>query len=229
MKTKIFIYDQKLENHPELKEILKKDFSVKFFSEKQKILNAIENKLYTDLILLNDSDLDDITFLQNLVSTVDRSKISFCVISDSNCEKKRVKAFELGVDDYICRSVSNEELTVRLVNKTSKLKITQNSAIKMGNLLINFEDQAAYLGGEKLPLTPLEFKILSLLVKKPTIIHTKNEISDFLWGELAIQKQHSLDTHICNLRKKISEFNYRVKALKGRGVTLSRKDRIAEV
>jgi DNA-binding response OmpR family regulator len=228
MKTKIFVYDQNLDNHHELKEILKQNFSLKFFSKEEKLLSAIENKLYTDLVLFNDSDILNSSVLENIISSLDRSKVSFCVISDSNCEEKRMQAFELGIDDYIDKSVSDKELTIRLINKSSKLKITKNSAIKMGNLLINFEDHSAFLGGEKIPLTPLEFKILSLLVKKPTIIHSKNDISDFLWGDLAIQKQHSLDTHICNLRKKINQFNYKVKALKGRGVTLARKDFQAE-
>ena len=224
MKTKIFVYDKNSQNHNPLKEALKTKFSIKFFASEDKILSAIESKLYTDLILVNDSSLEDKNTLINLVSAVDRSKVSFCVMSDSGSEQKRIQAFKLGVDDYIDTKVSDEELIVRLINKAGKLKFIRNSAVKFGNLLINFEEQASYLEGVKVPLTPLEFKILSLLVKKPAMVHTKNDISEFLWGELAYQKQHSLDTHICNLRKKIFQFNYRVKALKGRGVTLTKRE-----
>ena len=222
MKPRIFYFDTRIESHNSIKELLKEEFVVTTFSCQKKLSCAIKTREYLDLILIDNTNLDlELSkLIKGLEEIIDISKVSLCVISDDSCSRKRIDAFNLGVDDYITRPVITEELVSRLLNKSIKLRPSSDTTIKLGNLLLNIENQAVDLSGSRLSLTPIEFKLLSLLVKSPNRLHLKSAVSSFLWGEKAEKKEHSLDTHIFNLRKKIKNFNYKVIAAKGRGISL---------
>ncbi|OUR96360.1 hypothetical protein A9Q84_08370 [Halobacteriovorax marinus] len=226
MKTRLIYFDENTENHDCFNTILKNDFEVSLFSDREKLLKTLSLNNRVDIILIDNhfESGNFFEFLKDIEVTVDRSVVGIVLISSENKVLNRIKAFEFGVDDFLIKPITTAEIIVRLLNKANKHKVSKNNLVKYGNLLIDFSKQRATIGSKLISLTPIEFKILTALVKKPNRIHSKEELCNLFWKDEEKRKCHSIDTHICNLRRKISNFNYSIKASKGKGVSLLKKD-----
>lgn len=205
---------------------LEEQFQIVFFDDSQQLIKSIKHTKNLALVVVDNSPLvkrDYYELLKDLEIELNRSQVGLCTLSNQGCSKLRIESFFHGVDDYISLSLSDEEISVRLNNKTKRFQPVQVSDLKLGDLFLSFESQSVLLHNKKLSLTPIEFKLLSVLMKYPQKLHSKDFIAEFLWSEEAQVKVHSLDTHIYNLRRKISKSNYIVKAAKGRGISFIQK------
>lgn len=90
----------------------------------------------------------------------------------------------------ILRIIQNEEL-----NQNTK-------EIRSGNLMVNFLEQVAYLNGKTVNLTPTEFKLLSILIRNPDQIFSRNQLEESV-GVNFKGSDRTIDVHILNLRRKI--------------------------
>lgn len=226
MKPRLIYFDENKENHECFTSILKDDFELTVYDERDKLLADLTKKSRVDLIFLdnNCSSFDFFELLKDIEMSVDRSVVGLVVISPDNEVKIRTKAFVHGVDDFLVKPITIAEMKARLLNKANKHKVSKNSLMKYGNLLLDISKQTTRIGSKEIFLTPIEFRILTALVEKPSKLHSKKELCNLFWKDEEKKKCHSIDTHICNLRRKISEFNYLIKATKGRGVSLLKKE-----
>ncbi|PIK16494.1 response regulator transcription factor [Halobacteriovorax sp. JY17] len=229
MQAKIIYFDENIENHLKLKTVLSSNFKTSFFNNREILLDTLVKKNDIDLILLDDCAADGkfFDFLNDLLMIVDRLQVGLVLISSSDIVENRVKAFSYGIDDFVTRPISMNELNARLMNKVQKYSQSTALELKVGNLFLNISDQRAFIQSEDRLLTPIEFKILLTLVRNPERLHTKESLVQSLWVDSRYGKSKSIDTHICNLRRKINGFDYAIKASKGRGISLV-KDKSAE-
>lgn len=135
-------------------------------------------------------------------------------------EKSTLKGLKVGADDYLLRSMSPEELFLRIGNRIKKYKSFSQDTLKIGNIKINKKEMQAYLNKEKLNLTSTEFKLLLGLVIDQNKVISREDLSGFVWGEGSSVQVGTLNTHIANLRSKLAGFNYKIISLKGRGFVL---------
>ncbi|BCR06316.1 DNA-binding response regulator [Desulfuromonas versatilis] len=118
-------------------------------------------------------------------------------------EIDRLIGLELGADDYICKPFSPREVVARV--KTVLRRSSQPSREDTQTLLsLDEESYQATLVGEKLDLTALEFKLLSILANKPGRIYSRDQLMDLLYSDQRIVCDRTIDSHIKKLRKKIS-------------------------
>lgn len=118
-------------------------------------------------------------------------------------EIDRLLGLELGADDYICKPFSPREVVARV--KTVLRRSSPKSQEGHQQLLtLNEKSYQAVLQGEKLDLTAVEFKLLSILAQTPGQIYSRDQLMDRLYSDQRIVCDRTIDSHIKKLRKKIA-------------------------
>lgn len=135
----------------------------------------------------------------------------------------KVLAFSVGADDYITKPFDSLELKARVDSKLRrKLRASaESNVIRVGSLEVNLSAQRFHLyeGGEKheIELTPIEYKLLVRMMKKPDQVFNRDELLNLIWGENVYIYPRSVDTHVSKLRKKLGgKANY-IRSVHGRG------------
>lgn len=95
--------------------------------------------------------------------------------------------------------------------------------ISIGNLTIDPERYLVYRNGTPITLTKTEFSILYLMMSTNGKIHSRSQISKYVWGREEIDFPRTIDVHISNIRKKIGKLNNYdiITVLKGVGYRLN--------
>lgn len=163
-----------------------------------------------DVILLDLGlpDMDGIEVIQKVRSF---SLVPIIVISARSEDDDKIQALDAGADDYLTKPFSVEELLARLRVTQRRLsfiqneKMNQDSVFENGQLKIDYVSGCCYLNGEGLHLTPIEFKLLTLLSKNIGKVLTHTYITQSIWGSANENDIASLRVFMATLRKKIEK------------------------
>ena len=141
----------------------------------------------------------------------------------------RVLGLELGADDYLPKPFNDRELVAR-IRAILRRSVSPSNNVDDTKEILSFENVTLYLtrqtamyGEENLNLTDYEFKILYLLLKSKGDIVTREELSLEVMGKPLSPFDRSLDMHISNLRRKLTERESKLpwfKTLRGKGYLL---------
>ena len=138
----------------------------------------------------------------------------------------KILGLNLGADDYIEKPFDPGEVLARVMASLRRVKKENIKEIKNGNLIWNTEERFIYKDGEKLDLTAKEYKLLSLFMKRPGKVFTKQEIYEFLWEESYYNDDdNTIMVHISKLREKIEEnprSPKKIKTIRGIGYILEK-------
>jgi DNA-binding response OmpR family regulator len=175
-----------------------------------------------DLILL-DLMLPEISGLEvckKLRGEGDSTPIIMLTVRDREVDK--VLGLELGADDYVTKPFSLRELVSRIkaVLRRAEERTADLNAYAFGQIVLDFKKYEARRRGQRLDLTPLEFKMLKCLIQKKGQVVTRDDFLDKIWGEDNVAVSfRTVDSHIANIRKKIEDDPARPKYILGiRGV-----------
>ncbi len=132
------------------------------------------------------------------------SNVPIIIITARIEEIDRILGLEIGADDYICKPFSPREVVARVKAIFRRVEqsvnpIPQNSS----TFFLDEEKYLAIFNQHNLDLTPVEFRLLSLLHGTPGNIFSRNQLMDALYTDNRIVTDRTIDTHIKNLRKKI--------------------------
>ena len=139
-----------------------------------------------DVVLL-DLGLPDIDGVDVIKKIRTWSEMPIIVISARAEDKDKIDALDAGADDYLTKPFSVEELLARLRVMGRRLSSMQSSGksdslFVNGDLKIDYAAGCAYLSGEELHLTPIEYKLLCLLSKNVGKVLTHTFITQKIWG-----------------------------------------------
>lgn len=119
-------------------------------------------------------------------------------------ESKR-KGFRIGIDDYMVKPVDLDELLLRIEALLRRAKIATSRKLEIGNLVLDAEEHAAYLGKEQINLTLREFNILYKLLSYPKKTFTRSQLMDEFWDVDSVSGPRVVDVYMTKLRDKLSE------------------------
>jgi DNA-binding response OmpR family regulator len=126
------------------------------------------------------------------------------VLSASAGELDRVRGFEKGADDYVCKPFAYSELRLRIAAVLRRARPRQvRGLMRIGTLEIDPAARAASVRGRRIELAAKEFALLRTLASAPTRVFTKEELLRDVWGFRAVGQTRTLDSHACRLRTKL--------------------------
>lgn len=117
-------------------------------------------------------------------------------------ETDRIVGLELGANDYVVKPFFVRELIARV-----KIQFREKSAppktLRAGPLELDRESKQVRLRGEPLALTATEFKLLEFLMDRPSVVFTRDQLLDAVWGHGRAVTERTVDVYILRLRQKI--------------------------
>jgi len=139
----------------------------------------------------------------------------------------RILGLELGADDYMPKPCNPRELLARIkailrrAVVTDKKSSTPTDKVTVGDLHMNMHNRQVTIKDETLVLTQTEFDILQMLVQTPDELISKNQISEEVLGRKLGAYDRSIDVHISNLRRKITDSDVlSIQTVRGSGYLL---------
>ena len=162
-----------------------------------------------DIILL-DLGLPDMDGMEVLKSIRALSQTPVIVVTARGHEREKVEAFDLEADDYIVKPFGTSELLARiktaLRHSSKRAQSGSDTAgiVTVGELVIDVSKRIVMLAGEKIHLTPIEYKIILLLTKNIGKVLTHDYMVKEIWGPYADEKQ-TLRVNMANIRRKIEK------------------------
>lgn len=160
-----------------------------------------------DIVLLDLGlpDLDGVEVIRRIRTW---SNVPILVISARSEDTDKIDALDAGADDYLTKPFSVEELLARLRVTQRRLALMQGSnpqpsVFVNGQLKIDYASGCAFLDGEELHLTPIEYKLLCLLARNMGKVLTHKYITQSVWGSSWENDVASLRVFMATLRKKL--------------------------
>lgn len=138
-----------------------------------------------------------------------KSSIPIIIVSAQSAETAKIMALEAGADDYVTVGCNPLELLARI--KSQLRRYTQlvnmcaniNSIYRVDALEVNDIQRTVTVEGKEVRLTPIEYKILRLLVQERGRVLSISQIYEAIWNMQAIGADNTIAVHIRHIREKI--------------------------
>ena len=118
-------------------------------------------------------------------------------------EIDRLIGLELGADDYICKPFSPKEVVARVKAVLRRSEGDFNQGEIYDAFEVNDETYSIKLHGDRLDLTPVEFRLLKMFIQSPGRVFNRDQILDNIFEDGRIVLDRTVDTHVKNLRHKL--------------------------
>jgi two-component system KDP operon response regulator KdpE len=118
-------------------------------------------------------------------------------------EQEKVAALDAGADDYVTKPFGIEELLARLRAALRRGQPLVGTVVELDGLRIDLAKQSVAVDGERVPLTPLEFRLLRALAREPGKLMTHASLLREVWGKAYDDESHYLHVYISQLRRKL--------------------------
>lgn len=161
---------------------------------------------HPDLVLL-DMGLPDIDGMEVLRQIRQDSQVPVIVVSARGQEKEKVTALDEGADDYVTKPFNAGELLarIRVALRHAGSVVRQEAEFEMEYFKMDFERRKVFVHGQEVHLTPIEYKMISLLVNNCGKVLTHHFIQEEVWGYETTDDYQSLRVFMANIRRKIED------------------------
>lgn len=177
-------------------------------------LKVLENEeIHLAIVDIMMPVMDGITFT---MKARENHNFPIIMLSAKSEEVDKIMGLNIGADDYVTKPFKPLELLARVNSQlrryTKYMNIQKASSIEdeavneniytIGGLELNDDTKEVSVDGNQVRLTPIEFKILGLLIKNPGRVFPAEEIYERVWNEAAINTD-TVMVHVRNIREKI--------------------------
>ena len=177
-------------------------------------LKVLENEdIHLAIVDIMMPVMDGITFT---MKARENHNFPIIMLSAKSEEVDKIMGLNIGADDYVTKPFKPLELLARVnsqlrrytkymnIQKASKAEVeaVNENIYTIGGLELNDDTKEVSVDGNPVRLTPIEFKILGLLIKNPGRVFPAEEIYERVWNEAAINTD-TVMVHVRNIREKI--------------------------
>lgn len=164
-----------------------------------------------DIVLL-DLGLPDIDGTEVIKTIRSWSQVPIVVVSARSEDHDKIDALDLGADDYLTKPFSVDELLARLRVVERRLQREKSEArpssmVRNGQIEMDLAAGIVRVNGKELHLTPIEYKILTLLMQNIDKVLTHTQITSRIWGHSEESDMAGLRVYMAGLRKKIEHLD----------------------
>ena len=159
---------------------------------------------HPDLILL-DLGLPDVDGIEIIKQIRQSSSTPIIVVSARSSEQEKVMALDYGSDDYVTKPFNAAELLARIraaLRHSIKEKVSE-AIFELTYLKVDFERRRVWIKEQEIHFTPIEYKMLVLLIINRGKVLTHHFIQENVWGYETTDDYQSLRVFMANIRRKI--------------------------
>ena len=181
-------------------------------------LQALEILIENDIkLIIMDVMMPNMDGLKTTMKIREDKNIPIILLSAKSEDMDKILGLNMGADDYITKPFNPLELTARVrshlrryihLGNTSSISLSTNleykkSILRSGGLELNQETKTVTLDGDDVKVTPIEYKILELLLSNQGRVFSSNELYERVWEEEAYNCERTVAVHIRRIRQKI--------------------------
>ena len=130
-------------------------------------------------------------------------KTPILMLTAKDTPSDAVQGLDSGADDYLTKPFAFEELLARLRAVSRRGPIAHNLLLTVGDLELNPASHQVHRGGRPITLTPREFQVLELLMRRAGRVVPRDTLLDAVWGEEADVGFNTVDAFVSSLRRKL--------------------------
>ena len=133
-------------------------------------------------------------------------RVPILMLTAKTQEAEKVMGLELGADDYVTKPFGTRELRARikaLLRRASGGQNATDECYRFGDVEVDFRRGELRRSGVAVELTPIEFKLLTLFVRSPGRVLSRDRLLEGAWGPDTFASDRIVDNHIANIRRKI--------------------------
>lgn len=159
-----------------------------------------------DLIIL-DLGLPDMDGLEVTRRVREWSAVPIIVLSARGGDKDKVEVLDAGADDYLTKPFSVPELLARvrvaLRHSARVSNDVDSSVFKIGNIKVDMVKRQVFLDETEVHLTPIEYRLLTVMVQHAGKVITHNQLLRQIWGDSYGDESHYVRVFMAQLRRKL--------------------------
>ena len=166
------------------------------------LLAATQNPLALVILDLGLPDIDGVTVIKELREW---SRVQVLVLSARHTSEDKVEALDAGADDYLTKPFGPDELLARLralLRRSADLQAPE-PVVVTENFTVDLAKHRVSREGADVRLTPIEWKILEILVRNPEKLITHRQLLTDVWGPAYAKDSNYLRVFMAQLRRKL--------------------------
>ena len=157
-----------------------------------------------DLVMLDLGlpDIDGVDFIKDLRSW---TTTPILVLSARSAEADKVTALDAGADDYLTKPFGVAELwaRVRAVLRRRDRGAEGEARVEFGDVTVDLACRVVRRKGEPIHLTPIEYRLLTVLIANPGKVLTHRHLLRDVWGPSFVESSHYVRVYVAHLRQKL--------------------------
>lgn len=136
------------------------------------------------------------------------SDMPVLILSARTQENDKIDALDAGADDYLTKPFSVGELRARvraLLRRRSRSGEAASPVVEFGTVVVDLSRRLVTRAGAQVHLTPIEYRLLSVLLAQPGKVLTQRNLLRDIWGPSYIESSHYLRVYVGRLRQKLED------------------------
>lgn len=160
-----------------------------------------------DTVVL-DLGLPDMDGVEVIAQIRSWSTVPIIVLSARTDEAEKVKALDAGADDYLTKPFGSAELLARIRAQLRRRSLategnSNNGLFTFGEITVDLTRRLVSRGKEPVHLTPIEFRLLTVLIRNTGRVVTQRQLLKDVWGPTFVESSHYLRIYMGHLRQKL--------------------------
>ncbi|MDD2433749.1 MAG: response regulator transcription factor [Bacilli bacterium] len=166
--------------------------------------------------------MDGVEFLKKLKSNNKYQDIPIIMASAKGSEFDKVKALDLGVDDYLVKPFGMLEMVSRV--KAVLRRYHKSTILNRQGITLDSVKRIVTVDQHKVDLTYKEFELLNLFLAHPGRVYTRDELFNTIWGQDYLGESRTVDMHIRSLRRKLGNYSSLIETVRNVGYRMEEKN-----
>ena len=158
-----------------------------------------------DVVIL-DLGLPDLDGLEVIRRLRGWTRVPIIVLSARGQEVDKVRALDLGADDYVSKPFGAGELLARIrvaLRHAAGAAREDDAVFETGDLRVHLLRRQVFVGGREVHLTPIEYRLLCAMIRGQSRVLTHRQLLLEVWGLDYVDRAHYLRVHMAHLRQKL--------------------------
>lgn len=196
-------------------------FDAMGFEDGKSFLEALSNNV-PEMVLLDIMlpGEDGIALLKRMKSQAATRNVPIIMVTAKGAEYDKVKALDMGADDYVTKPFGMMELVSRIkavLRRSKKDTVEKKEKISYGKIAIDLKKHEVTADGEVVKLTLKEYELLKRLVSHPNVVMTRDSLLEDIWGYDFDGETRTVDVHVRTLRQKLGSCGEQIETVRGVG------------